>query len=61
MESTAVDQIPTIKKNHSEVVKDEQAKEFFDEKDDVKSEENKSKAINDPTKLKKQSSYTYWV
>ena len=62
MESTVVEQqVPNIKKQHSEVVKDEQAKEFFDDKEDSKAGENKSKAVNDPTKLKKQSSYTYWV
>jgi hypothetical protein len=40
MESTVVEEVPNIKKQHSEVVKDEQAKEFFDDKEDSKSGEN---------------------
>ena len=39
MESSVLEQVPNIKKQNSEVVKDEQAKEFFDDKEDSKSGE----------------------
>ena len=58
------DPTPKIKKQHSEVAKDDQAKDFFNdiEKEDSKVDgSSKVAATTDPSKLKKQSSYTYWV
>ena len=49
--------IPKMKKQRSEAPKDDQAKDFFDDND----EDTKQGSADPASKLKKQSSYTYWV
>ena len=56
--TTTAKDMPKMKKQQSEKVKDEQAKTFFDDKDE---EDTKQATADSASKLKKQSSYTYWV